>query len=867
MSVTSKPNIKLTLSQTIVTGFTFLTGVVGIFAGGVYVNAQSLNKSYKDYQRYAGAAREASHALSSVNALRQTRQGSLREVPDKTVAEWETAYQTILESVARVSRDIEDPEVLELVASIEKNIQEAANSGKALAELSTVLDDAYYDDLLGAYDEFVELIESVAKEAAMKGDIAGADYSIELLSAVRSYHNNVQLFNEMRENASLEWMSTKANEIVASVSESSAKDASSVIAEYHNEILVASQALPHSFDGLNTTIQARLDAMATNNATFWPVGDQLPQLMEVMQELQAGASAEFGSKRSFLIAMTLISGSLAFILSIMAGIFIHRASVKPVQNITETLKDLVDGDFAVTIPHTDRDDEIGNMAKSLQVVKDQSVSSARAQAAVNDATMPFTMIDQTGNIVNVNQAFVDLTTQYLDQIHKLTPDFDPQNMIGRSMDIFHKSDRLKASAHTIVENLQDQHLFSIQLETASFDAQLWPVFGPRGQRLGAVVQWRDVTDERAAEADISDLVERAVAGDYSERIQIEGKQGFFKSLAEQLNAIFDVSERGLKEANRVLAALADGDVTQRFDGEYKGQFGQLQTSANRTAEALGGLATRMTQAAESVMNVTGEIASGADDLSTRTERQAAAVKETAATMTQLAATVKNTADNASDASGKASDAQASAGEGGSVVSKAVDAIGRVEKSSAKITEITGLIEEIAFQTNLLALNAAVEAARAGEAGKGFQVVASEVRALAGRAASASLEIKELIAASNDEVQTGVKLVRQAGDTLTKIVDDVSDAAHVMTQISGAADEQSAGVGEVNRAVANIDQITQENATLVEQTSHALDNARGQVEELRRIIAFFKLGGEGSDHTQHQAMTRMIENRMGLRGRR
>ena len=831
--------LNLTLRKTIVLGFTFLSVVVILMAGAIFLTLQSMNGAYKAYTSFAVSTGEAASALSSINALRQTRQESMREVESDVIEQWDQARTVIVGSISEIRREMKDPEVLKLVSEINANIEEAISSGKSIADLSTQLDDAYYDQLLEGYDVIVEEIEVLAEEAAASKDSGSYLVAVNLLAEARALFDSISLYNELRESGSLSRVRKTTQGLLTTLDEAAANGgSSSALKQSLPKLVSATQDVATALNSVQALIDARGEALARNNATFWPVGDQLPQLMTLTEELQAKSSTDFSNARLILLIVATTSCLIVLGLCVVVGRVILKATVTPVQNITATLSDLVDGDLEVKIPHTQREDEIGQMAKSLSTVKDMSVSAVRASSAVRDASMPFILVNQFGVIVEVNAAFRELSTKYAGEIGKSIFDFDPDALVDSSLDAVVPTDKT-GGAETYINELDGLKSTDLNFGKARITMQTWPVYGPRGQALGAVVQWEDVTEERAAEADISELVDRALQGDYSRRIAMSGKQGFFRTLAENLNSIIDVSEKGLTETNRVLAALANGDLQQRFNGDYKGQFADLQTSANRTAEKLGEITGQVTEAAEKVLLVTRELASGADNLSSRTENQASAVKSTAATMTQLAATVRSTADSSTDATTKAQGARNSAEHGGKVVSEAISAISRIETGSRKIAEITHLIEEIAHQTNLLALNAGVEAARAGEAGRGFQVVATEVRALANRTAEASNEISRLIDSSNDDVRNGVKLVRQTGDALSEICQNVDAAAAATSSISQSTVEQSSGVADVNRSVLDIDRITEENAALVEQTSAALESAQSQVEDLRAILAFFK----------------------------
>ncbi len=292
-----------------------------------------------------------------------------------------------------------------------------------------------------------------------------------------------------------------------------------------------------------------------------------------------------------------------------------------------------------------------------------------------------------------------------------------------------------------------------------------------------------------------------------------------------------------------LSRLADKDLTYRLGDDMPEDYRQLQTDFNRMCDEVGSIVGRIAQSSGAVQGATHEIGAGVTDLAERTEQQASALEETAASMEEMSATVRQNASNAQQANQAATATRQLAVSSGEIASRAVAAMAKIEDSSRQITEIVGLIEEIAFQTNILALNAAVEAARAGDAGRGFAVVANEVRALSQRSSQALKEIKTQIVSSDASVKVGVGLVKQAGDSLFEIVTSVKKVAGLVAEIAVASHEQSAGIDQVSKAIGNMDQMTQQNAALVEETTAALQSAQSQVAELRQAVAFFKTGDE------------------------
>ncbi len=305
----------------------------------------------------------------------------------------------------------------------------------------------------------------------------------------------------------------------------------------------------------------------------------------------------------------------------------------------------------------------------------------------------------------------------------------------------------------------------------------------------------------------------------------------------------------LAQASDVARRIADGDLSETAQTQTQAQgrdeAAVLMKALRDMQQQLAKVVSGVRHSADGVATASAEIAQGNNDLSARTEQQASALEETAASMEQLSSTVRQNADNARQAKGLAVTASGVAQQGGAVVARVVDTMKGINDSSAKIANIIGVIDGIAFQTNILALNAAVEAARAGEQGRGFAVVATEVRSLAGRSAEAAREIKSLIGASVERVQQGTTLVSEAGTTMTEVVNAIQRVSDLVGEISAASTEQSAGVSQVGEAITQMDQATQQNAALVEQSAAAADSLRGQADQMVQAMAVFKLQGGGS----------------------
>lgn len=427
------------------------------------------------------------------------------------------------------------------------------------------------------------------------------------------------------------------------------------------------------------------------------------------------------------------------------------------------------------------------------------------QLSAIDKVMGIIEFDLKGNILNVNKNFMELTGYSENEIvgnhHGMfvDPEYSSSEEFKAFWDKLGRGEMMAGQYKRIGKGGKEIWL------QASYN----PIFDASGKPLKVVKYATDITEQHkvgdvldAAVDETQQVIESAKSGDLTRRVPLEGKSGAIASLCDGVNALMD-------KMTEVLLSVRE--------------------------------------AGETINTAAGEISTGNNDLSQRTEQQASSLEETASSMEQLSSTVKQNAENAKQANQLAAAASGVAVKGGEVVGNVVTTMSEINTSARKIEDIISVIDGIAFQTNILALNAAVEAARAGEQGRGFAVVAGEVRNLAQRSASAAKEIKELISDSVSKVQEGTRLVENAGNTMTEIVSSVQRVTDIMGEISAASSEQSAGIDQVNNAITSMDEVTQQNAALVEEAAAAAESLVDQAISLMEVVGNFKLKGT----TSHQ----------------
>jgi methyl-accepting chemotaxis protein len=463
----------------------------------------------------------------------------------------------------------------------------------------------------------------------------------------------------------------------------------------------------------------------------------------------------------------------------------------------------------------------------LRVAEEKKLAQEREQVVAAENLRIKIALDSLPECVTVSNAqaqFVHATPAAEALLKKLSPGFDVERFAGKRLSTLFsnpetaaKFDQATASGE-MVEMVIDGHTIRLLAK---------PILDAAGQHQGRVTHWVDRTAEVISEQELTLMVGAAGQGDFSRRLSLEGKTGFFAIMSSSMNDLIETSERGLTDVSELLAAFADGDLTKRIERDYEGLFGKVKDNANSTAENLARVMGEVRAAADALTGAANQVSATAQSLSQAASEQAASVEETTSQIDVMSASISQNSDNAKVTDGMATKTSKEAVDGGAAVSSTVAAMKQI---ASKI----GIVDDIAYQTNLLALNAAIEAARAGEHGKGFAVVAAEVRKLAERSQEAAKEIGGL--ASNS-----VTTAERAGKLLDEIVPSIQKTSELVQEIAAASAEQSESVVQIGGAMGQLSKATQQNASASEQLAATSEELSGQAEQLQQSVAFFNIG--------------------------
>lgn len=470
-----------------------------------------------------------------------------------------------------------------------------------------------------------------------------------------------------------------------------------------------------------------------------------------------------------------------------------------------------------------------------QEAKEAQAKSAAVMKALDSATSCIMLADTDYHIQYANKSLLKIFEGYETQMQQALPKFHTHKVIGSNIDIFHKDPQ---AIRQRLDNLTERMVTELTINGLRFRLTITPIRVNK-KRQSTMVEWQDITLEHQIQSQLQAVIHDLSLGHFKPIEVSQQANGFYKELQLGINNVISTLHHAMTEITQVVVAQSEGDLTQEVTVEYEGDLGALTQAINASTRKLREIVSDVLDVASHVSAEAHEVSTDAHELSSRVQEQASSLEQTSATMHEMNTAVQNSSQNAMDTEAVAQKVEAQVASGAKVMQQTLEAMTDIQKSSHQIADIVTLIDSIAFQTNLLALNAAVEAARAGDHGRGFAVVAGEVRGLAQKSAEAAKDIRQLINNSVQKIDFGTKLAASASEELAGVSTSIKQVTEMVEQIAQSATEQADGINQVNLAINSIDNVTQQNASLVERTTEASKGLSEQAQKLNHNMSFFK----------------------------
>ena len=797
-----------TIKAKLIASFIFITLLISVSAIFSVTKIQQSADGFAEYRQMARAAVQLGRVQASMLNVRINVKDYLNNPVQKEIDEYTVFYDKNGKFVKEAMGMLEKPEYLDILRKIET---ERVNYNSAFKKVQKYMAQRHYlvnEKLNTMGPEMERLLTTIMRSETELQNYEAQNESSETLRSLLLARLYGAKFIKSNAKTDMDRVLNEFDDVYQELRQLKLHTSPENLT-LMDELSGMVESYTASIKELGSVITARNDVIENElNKQGRSVANLSKDLKLKLKKVQDRIGPEVQANNENTILTSFISTTLVVLLAIIIAIVIPRLIGRGLSAIQDTMQKISEtGDFKIRADDA-RKDEIGIMG-----------------AAINNLLTDIEKaIDEANNVVAAISS----------------GDFDQRVQSNLNGDLDRLKTGINNSADTINTTMSQLGQAMTQMSKGNFNAQIDSA-GISGEFLHMIESTRTTMEVlNATIGDIVNIMDCMENGDFSQRVTVEAS-GDLLRLKEGVNNSMDSIQSAMVDITRIVVAQSEGDLTQCIKAEYHGQLDKLKQAVNTSSQKLVEVVSKALESTSIVGTAAEEVARGATDLSTRVQEQAAALEETSATMDEMNSAVQGNTDNAQEASQVAEEVQEKAHRGVEVMSQTIDAMGSIQQSSHKISDIVTLIDGIAFQTNLLALNAAVEAARAGDHGRGFAVVAGEVRALAQKSAEAAKDIKQLIDESVTRIDDGTRLASESGSVLTDINSSIETVAEMINQIAEASKEQAKGVSQVHQAISQIDDVTQQNAALVEETSAAAESLNDQSDNLRKEMAFFNTG--------------------------